>query len=66
MEKDGVNGFIIPFEDAEALAIKLENVLLNNDLRSKIATAGLMIAQQSFTVERMVENTINVYQESVQ
>ncbi|HIK16418.1 MAG TPA: glycosyltransferase family 4 protein [Leptolyngbyaceae cyanobacterium M33_DOE_097] len=63
--EDGVNGFIIPFEDAEALAIKLENVLLNNDLKSKIATAALIKAQQSFTVERMVENTINVYQELV-
>ncbi|MBR8839653.1 MAG: glycosyltransferase family 4 protein [Stigonema ocellatum SAG 48.90 = DSM 106950] len=61
--EDGVNGFIIPFDDHEALATRLQQLLGDHQLRTKIAAVALETARKKFTRQIMVEKTIAVYQE---
>ncbi|MFW6316326.1 MAG: glycosyltransferase family 4 protein [Cyanobacteriota bacterium] len=63
--EDGVNGFVVPFDDAEALAWRLKQLLENETLRTQMATAALESARQKFTVEKMVADTISVFQEVI-
>jgi glycosyltransferase involved in cell wall biosynthesis len=60
--EDGVNGFIVPFGDAETLALRLKQLLENQELRSQMSKAALEAAQEKFTVEQMTKKTIAVYE----
>lgn len=64
--EDGVNGFIVPFDDAETLALRLKQLLENPALRSRMSQAALKVAQEKFTVEQMTQKTIELYQEVIQ
>ena len=60
---EGKNGFIVPFDDAETLALRLSEVLANPELQARLAAAAIATAHQKFTVNQMVESTIAVYEE---
>ena len=60
---EGKNGFIVPFDDAETLALRLNEVLTNPELQAQLAEAATATAQQKFTVDQMVKSTIAVYKE---
>jgi glycosyltransferase involved in cell wall biosynthesis len=61
--KDGENGCIIPFNNPEALAICLQNLLADKVHRNKLAEAALVTAKNKFTHKTMLEKTVAVYQE---
>jgi glycosyltransferase involved in cell wall biosynthesis len=63
--QDGINGFVVPFNDAEALALRLKQLLEDELLRTKMAIAALASARQKFTVENMIQDTISVFQEVI-
>lgn len=63
--EDGINGFIVPFDDPEALAERLKQLLKDEHLRSNMSAAAITTAQQKFTVERMIRDTIAVYREVI-
>lgn len=63
--EDGVDGFIVPFDDPEALALRLRQLLENEELRSQMSAAALESARQKFTVDRMIQDTMAVYKEVV-
>jgi glycosyltransferase involved in cell wall biosynthesis len=59
--QQGVNGFLVPFEDPDSLAEKIRFLILNEHKRIEMAENALNIAKAKFTVEIMVRETINVY-----
>ncbi|WP_026731771.1 glycosyltransferase family 4 protein [Fischerella sp. PCC 9605] len=61
--EDGNNGFIVLFEDYEALAMRLQQLLADKGLRNKMAEAALLTAKNKFTQKTMLEKTIAVYKE---
>lgn len=63
--EDGINGFVVAFDDAEALADRLQQLLNDNQLRTRMATLALELARQKFTVDQMIQNTLDVYNEAI-
>lgn len=63
--QDGINGFIIPFDDYETLAQKIKLLFENEVLREKMAESALATAREKFTAEKMVRDTIGVYEETI-
>jgi glycosyltransferase involved in cell wall biosynthesis len=61
--EDGVNGFIVPFDDPQALALRLKQLLENEELRIQMSASAIISARHKFTVDRMLKNTIKVYRE---
>jgi glycosyltransferase involved in cell wall biosynthesis len=61
--EDGVNGWIIPFDDAEALATRIRETFENIELKIKLSTQALRFSQERFTLEHMMLQTVSVYDE---
>ena len=59
--EDGVNGLLVPPRDHHALADAIVRVLKDDDLRRRMGEAGFARVSERFTVERMVEQTADVY-----
>jgi glycosyltransferase involved in cell wall biosynthesis len=64
--QDGVNGFIVPFDDPETLALRLEQLFTERQLKNKMAENALISAKNKFTRQLMLEKTVSVYQEILQ
>ncbi len=62
--EDGLNGFIIPFDDLEALSDKLLQLAENSDLRSRMVENTIK-SSQKFTLEAMTSGTIAAYEEAL-
>lgn len=60
--EDGVTGLLVPPKDADALARALVTLLKDADLRQKLGAAGLARVRDRYTAERMVQDTLRVYQ----
>lgn len=60
---EGVDGFIVPHEDSEALAGKMKLLLCDNFLREKMSANALKKAQEKFTTDRMIARTLLAYQD---
>jgi glycosyltransferase involved in cell wall biosynthesis len=63
--EDGINGYIVPFDDPEALALRLKQLLEDDELRAKMSVVALESAQRKFTASRMAKDTISVYEEVI-
>jgi glycosyltransferase involved in cell wall biosynthesis len=63
--EDGVNGFIVPFDDPEALALRLKQLLEDENLRGQMSATAIATARQKFTVDRMISDTVAVYEEVI-
>jgi glycosyltransferase involved in cell wall biosynthesis len=59
--EDGVNGLLVPPRDHPALATAIVRALKDGDLRRRMGEAGFARVRERFTVERMVEKTVDVY-----
>jgi len=59
------SGLIVPPRDASALAQALLRALRDDGLRTRMADAALARVSERFTVERMVQQTADVYQRTV-
>jgi glycosyltransferase involved in cell wall biosynthesis len=59
--EDGVNGLLAPPRDSHALADAIVRALKNSDLRRRLGDAGFARVRERFTVERMVQQTADVY-----
>jgi glycosyltransferase involved in cell wall biosynthesis len=60
---DGVTGLTVPPGDVEALASALGRLLDDPDLRARLGAQARDRALCDFTVERMVDDTVRVYEE---
>ena len=60
---NGVSGFLVPVRDVNALINKLEQLILNPDLRIQMGRAGRVKAEREFAVEKIVEQHMKLYEE---
>jgi glycosyltransferase involved in cell wall biosynthesis len=59
---DGETGILVPPRDAEALAHAIVALLTDDALRTRMGAAGQRRARELFSAERMVEETVGVYE----
>ncbi|MGE0592926.1 MAG: glycosyltransferase [Vicinamibacterales bacterium] len=60
---EGVTGFLVQPRDHEAMADRIVRLLKDNALRTRMGNAALARAREHFTVARMVQETVAVYDE---
>jgi glycosyltransferase involved in cell wall biosynthesis len=59
---DGVTGLLVPPRDEAAMAKAIVTLLKDQALRARLGSAGLQRVTESFGVERMVSETVRVYE----
>ena len=62
---DGETGLLVPIRDPSALADAIVRLLQDATLREQYGRAGLARARRVFNAERMVEETLDVYERLV-
>jgi glycosyltransferase involved in cell wall biosynthesis len=60
---DGETGLVVPPGDADALAAALARLLADDDLRERMGRRARERVLECFTVQKMVDGTIAVYDE---
>ena len=61
--RQGENGVLVPARDPEALAKAIENLIKNVELRESMGKRGRKIAEAEFSVDKVVDQTLALYQE---
>lgn len=56
--KQGINGFIVPERDIQALSGAIKTLILDDDLARKMGAKSKKIIEQGFTYERMSEGFV--------
>jgi len=59
--KDGINGFVVPIKDFEALASRVIQLITSNELRDRLGYTGRQMVEQNYTKEIVTKNTLDVY-----
>lgn len=59
---DGVNGFLIPVRDSDALVDKLRILIEDRDLRIKMGKAAREKAEREFTLDTVVQKHLEIYE----
>jgi glycosyltransferase involved in cell wall biosynthesis len=60
-----VNGFLFPFEDYGALADLVDQLLSCPSRHERMAAAALSTARERFSLESMIDKTLQVYNDVV-
>ncbi len=60
--EDGVTGFLVPAGEPDALAEKLRLVLLDRELRARLAMHARQRAQ-AYTWQSVADHVLNLYEE---
>jgi glycosyltransferase involved in cell wall biosynthesis len=60
--QDGVNGFLIPPKDSNAIAAKIAELATHSELRYQMGLAGRKIAMANFSLTKMLNKIESVYQ----
>ncbi|MFH1502392.1 MAG: glycosyltransferase [Candidatus Eisenbacteria bacterium] len=60
--RDGDTGFIVPVGDGEGVAARLLEILSSSQLRRRMGERGRERALENFTVGRMVDETVRLYE----
>ena len=58
---DGVNGFIVPIKDANALATALKKLILNKDIRQEMGKAARVFAENKFSINDVIKVHLDIY-----
>ncbi len=61
--RDGRNGLLVPAGDTPALIHAISRLLSDPSLRVRMGQAGKVLVASEFSVDRMVEGNLQVYQE---
>lgn len=61
--EDGVNGYLIPIKDSDALAKKLRLLLTNRDLIEEMGQAARTIAERDFSLTDVIDKHLKIYNE---
>lgn len=59
--EDGVNGFLVPIKDSKALANKIKEILLNEDMKVSFGENSRQRAIRFFSKEIVNKKTIEIY-----
>ena len=60
--REGVTGFLVPPRDHQAMADAIVKLLKDGELRRRMGEAGLARANAKFSAERMVADTLRIYE----
>ena len=63
--QDGITGWIVPFDNPKELANRLKKTLQDATLKKKISQAALQVSRSKFTNNRMILNTLEIYNEVI-
>ena len=63
--QDGVTGILVPPRDHQAMADAIVRFLKDPNLRERMGNAGLSLVHARFSAERMVAETLDVYERVV-
>lgn len=63
--KDGVNGFLVPARNSDALVCALRRILDDPDLGERLGAEGRKIVLEKFDEKLVFSQTLNVYRELV-
>lgn len=58
---DGVNGYLIPTKNVDALVEKLKVLIDNKDLRQKMGEAARKKAEKEFSLDMVIEKHLEIY-----
>lgn len=61
--EEGINGYLIPIKDSDALAQKLRILLSSPELRIKMGKAARKIAERDFSLSNVIERHLKIYNE---
>ena len=64
--QDGIDGFVVPFDDPLALADRLQRLFESPEERKRMSAAAYHSAQEKFTAQGMLEKILETYQEVIQ
>jgi glycosyltransferase involved in cell wall biosynthesis len=59
----GVTGLLVPVKDAVALADVIQTLIKDPELRSSMGQAGRALAEEAFTIEKIVEQHMDIYRD---
>lgn len=62
---DGVNGYLIPTKDVDALTEKLKMLIDNAELRQKMGKAARAKAENEFSLDVVIEKHLSIYNELI-
>ncbi len=60
---NGSTGFLVTAGDPGSLKSNLENLIADQELRAKLGRAGFMSFNSHFTIDKMMEKTMNIYKQ---
>lgn len=60
---DGISGLTVPVRDAEAAAAAIRSICEDATMRDKLSVGARLRYEQLFTLKRMTENIMNIYEE---
>jgi glycosyltransferase involved in cell wall biosynthesis len=60
---DGINGFLIPVKDVDALVEKLRVLIDDKELRRKMGKAAREKAEREFSLDKVIEKHLSIYNE---
>lgn len=60
---NGVNGFLVPVRDSEALAQKLRILIADKELRARMGRAAREKAEREFSIETVIAKHLEIYEE---
>ena len=63
--KDGINGFVIPVRDFEAMAAKICQLLDDVRLKERFGYTGREIVESQYTKEKVTQDTLAVYRKAL-
>ncbi len=63
--KDGINGFVVPVRDFEALAAKIYQLLEDEKLSRRFGYTGREIVMSHYTKEKVARDTLAIYRQFV-
>ena len=61
----GVNGLLVPTKNSQALAEAIETLLANPPLRETMGKAGRQLALEKFSLEKIINQTLEVYEKAL-
>ena len=60
---DGVNGYLVPIKDSENLALAIEELIRDENLRDNMGKESLKLAKSKFSAKIINSQTISLYNE---
>ena len=61
--EDGINGYLVPIKDSENLALAIEKLIKDNDLREKMGNESFKVVKSKFSSKIINSQTISLYDE---